>query len=529
MSITPTYPGVYIQELPSTSHTILAAPTSITAFVGYTHPLKTPQSTVVPAPPAPAIPLYSFADYQNYFGGFFDSPWLPDYVGQAVYQFFLNGGSSAYVVGLTNPSYPVATASIPTTPDPIVFTATEPIADPGPPATGIRMQIAISNLQTTSVTDDTADIVISYGQQVETYRKVQISNLISTLAASNLVSVATPTAVPTSYPSSGSPFSLEYITVPAAETSFIEPDAVGAVFTDNYPLDKVTIFNLLVVPGITDPSVLAEGVAYAERKRAFFIMDSPSNWDVDTPSGGAAPTGSPPSSPESPVDGLSFLPVPVSTNAAIYFPWLATTDPVSGNPSTSPPSGFVAGIYAQEDANRGVWKSPAGLETALNGTTGVVPTGVMTDMQQGVLNGYGINAIRQFPSLTPVVFGARTLAYRDVALQGQWGYIAVRRMALFLEQSLYANLPWAVFEPNDTPLWNALTQEVGAFMMGLFRQGAFAGTKPSEAFLVQCDNTTTTAADIDNGIVNILVAFAPLKPAEFVVVQIAQLAGQGTS
>ena len=179
MSITPTYPGVYIQELPSTSHTILAAPTSITAFVGYTHPLKTPPPTAEPAPPAPAIPLYSFADYQKNFGGFFDSPWLPDYVGQAVYQFFLNGGASAYVVGLTNPSYPVATASIPTTPDPIVFTATEPIAAPGPPATGIPMQIVISNLQQTTDPDDTANIVISYGQQVETYRKVLISTLIS--------------------------------------------------------------------------------------------------------------------------------------------------------------------------------------------------------------------------------------------------------------------------------------------------------------------------------------------------------------
>jgi uncharacterized protein len=524
MPVTPTYPGIYIEELPSASHTILAAPTSITAFVGYTHPLKTPQSTAVPTPSAPAIPLYSFADYQANFGGFFDSPWLPDYVGQAVYQFFNNGGSSAYVVGLTNPNYPVATVSIPTLADAIVFTATEPIASTGTSGTGIPMQIAISNLQETTVADDTADIVISYGQRVETYRKVLISNLISTLAHSQLVSVAPPGTAPTSYPTSGSPFSLVYASQPTAGTSFIEPAAIGAVFTDNYPLDKVTIFNLLVVPGITDPSVLAEAVAYAERKRVFFIMDSPPNWDVDTPSGAAAP-----SSPESPIDGLSFLPVPVSTNAAIYFPWLTTTDPISGNPSTAPPSGFVAGIYAQEDASRGVWKSPAGLETALNGTTGVVPTGVMTDMQQGVLNGKGINAIRLFPSLTPVVFGARTLAYRDSALQGQWGYIAVRRMALFLEQSLYANLPWAVFEPNDTPLWNALSQEVGAFMMSLFRQGAFAGTKPSEAFLVQCDSTTTTATDISNGVVNILVAFAPLKPAEFVVVQIAQLAGQGAS
>ena len=293
------------------------------------------------------------------------------------------------------------------------------------------------------------------------------------------------------------------------------------MFTDNFPLDKVTIFNLLVVPGITDSTVLAAGVAYAERKRAFFIMDSPKNWDVDTPQG---TTGS---ATVSPIDGLTSCPCRSPPTPPSTSPGSPRRIPSAAVRSTSPPSGFVAGVYAREDAARGVWKSPAGLETVLNGSLGVVPTGVMTDNQQGVLNGVGINALRQFPPLPPVVFGARTLAYNDPALRDQWGYVAVRRMALFLEQSLYANLPWAVFEPNDTPLWNALTQEVGAFMMGLFRQGAFAGTKPSEAFLVQCDSTTTTPADINLGMVNILVAFAPLKPAEFVVVQIAQLAGQG--
>jgi phage tail sheath protein FI len=535
MPVTPTYPGVYIEELPSTSHTITPAPTSIAAFVGYTHPLKTPRSTATPAPPTPAIQLFSFADYQNNFGGFFDSPWLPDYVGRAVFQFFLNGGSTAYVVGLTDPNYVAATATIGSSP-PITLTAREPVGTgSGATAIGIPMQVAISNLQKTSVTDDTADVVITYGTQVETYRKVVIGTLPTRLAQSALVTVTPPSSPPTSYPVSGSPpgsgapIPFTYASPPSASYSSINEQAIGAVFTDNYPLDKVPIFNLLVIPGITDPAVLAEGVAYAERKRAFYIMDSPPNWNVDTPATGTAPTGSPPSSPESPVDGLSLLPVPVSTNAGIYYPWLQTTDPVTNNPSTSPPSGFVAGIYAQEDAARGVWKSPAGLETALNGTLGVVPSGVMTDSQQGVLNGLGINCLRQFPSLPPVVYGARTLAYRDVALTNQWGYIAVRRMALFLEQSLYANLTWAVFEPNDTPLWNALTQEVSAFMLGLFNQGAFAGTTPSQAFLVKCDATTTTASDIANGIVNILVGFAPLKPAEFVIVQIAQLAGQGAS
>lgn len=526
MPVTPTYPGVYIEELPSTSHTITPAPTSIAAFVGYTHPLKTSR-------PNAAIQLFSFADYQANFGGFFDSPWLPDYVGDAVFQFFLNGGSTAYVVGLTDTNFLGATADIPTSP-PVTLVAREPagIEHAGsPPVTvGTLMQVTISNVSTDA---KTADIVITFGNQVETYRKVGIADLATRLGTvdspvSNLVKVTPPGTAPTSYPTSSPPVSsttvtFTYASAPADAYDPITPQAIGAVFNDNQPLDKVPIFNLLVIPGITDTTVMAEGVAYAERKRAFYIMDSPSDWDVDTQPGGSTATK------KSPIEELDTLPVPVSTNAAIYFPWLKVSDPISNKRSTSPPSGFVAGIYAKEDAARGVWKSPAGLETTLNGTLGVNDDGVMTDNQQGTLNDKGINCLRQFPSLPPVVYGARTLAYRNPSLKDQWGYIAVRRMALFLEQSLYANLTWAVFEPNDTPLWNALTQEVSAFMLGLFRQGAFAGTTPRQAFLVQCDSTTTTQSDIDNGRVNILVGFAPLKPAEFVIVQIAQLAGQGAS
>jgi phage tail sheath protein FI len=150
----------------------------------------------------------------------------------------------------------------------------------------------------------------------------------------------------------------------------------------------------------------------------------------------------------------------------------------------------------------------------------------MTDPQQGVLNigTPAVNALRTFPGVGTVVFGGRTLVSGNPAYE-QWRYIAVRRMALFIEQSLYSSLRWAIHEPNDTPLWNALRQEVQAFMLGLFRQGAFQGPA-DKAFSVQCDDTTTTQSDIDLGIVNIIVSFAPLKPAEFVVVKIAQLAGQ---
>jgi hypothetical protein len=310
-----------------------------------------------------------------------------------------------------------------------------------------------------------------------------------------------------------------YSTAPDPSWTVINPGDFGPVFADYASLDKVPVFNLLVVPGISDPSVASEGVAFCERKRAFFIMDTPSpatsDWDVNSLVGTLATGGSPAPAP------------PVSINAAVYYPWLLTTDPISGAQISAPPSGWVAGIYGMEDSSQGVWKSPAGIETSLLGTTGVDPAGVMTDPQQGILNSNAIDCLRQFPGVGTVVFGARTTAGANTnTAQQQWKYVAVRRTALFIEQTLYANLTWAVFQPNAQPLWTALTAEVSAFMLSLFRQGAFAGTKPSESFLVQCDETTTTPQDVANGVVNILVGFAPLEPAEFVIVQIAQLAGQ---
>ena len=245
------------------------------------------------------------------------------------------------------------------------------------------------------------------------------------------------------------------------------------VFQQYASLDKVPIFNLLATPGVTFPFVTSMAVAYCENKRAFYIMDTPSSqstspaWDVNSL---IANIGS-----------LSPEP-PVSISAAVYYPWLQTPDPVTGNTTdpvtgktlVQPPSGFVAGIYGQTDAAQGVWQSPAGLQTTLQGTTGVDTNGVMTDPQQGILNPAGINCLRQFPVIGTVICGARTTASVDPAYQ-QWKYVAVRRMALFIEQSLYASLTWAVFQGNAEPLWTALTQEVTAFMLSLFRQGAFAG------------------------------------------------------
>jgi phage tail sheath protein FI len=191
--------------------------------------------------------------------------------------------------------------------------------------------------------------------------------------------------------------------------------------------------------------------------------------------------------------------------------------------SEVPPAATVAGIFAKTDLARGVWKAPAGFQATTSNTTGVVDRGKMTDQRQGVLNPLGINCLRDFPNVGTAVFGARTMV---TATNEQWRYVPVRRMALFLEQSLSGSLTWVVFEPNSDALWAAITMSVNSFMLGLFRQGAFQGDTPSEAFSVQCNAQTTTQTDIDQGIVNIVVAFAPLKPAEFVVITIAQLAGQ---
>jgi phage tail sheath protein FI len=187
------------------------------------------------------------------------------------------------------------------------------------------------------------------------------------------------------------------------------------------------------------------------------------------------------------------------------------------------PCGAVAGIFARTDSQRGVFKAPAGLDATLNGVRGL--TVKLTDGEQGQLNPLGVNCLRSFPVIGNVVWGARTLEGADL-LASEWKYVPVRRVALFIEESLYRGTQFAVFEPNDEPLWAQLRLNVGAFMQNLFRQGAFQGASARDAYFVKVDKDTTTQNDIDLGIVNILVGFAPLKPAEFVIIKIQQIAGQ---
>jgi hypothetical protein len=211
-------------------------------------------------------------------------------------------------------------------------------------------------------------------------------------------------------------------------------------------------------------------------------------------------------------------------NGALYFPRVLQSDPLrDGQTDTFVPCGIVAGIMARTDTTRGVWKAPAGLDASL---TGIQALNVnLNDAENGMLNPLGINCLRFFPESGRVVWGARTLRGAD-QLADEYKYIPVRRTALYIEESLYRGLKWVVFEPNDEPLWAQIRLNVGAFMRGLFAQGAFQGSVPRDAYFVKCDKETTTQNDINLGIVNIVVGFAPLKPAEFVVIKLQQIAGK---
>lgn len=285
--------------------------------------------------------------------------------------------------------------------------------------------------------------------------------------------------------------------------------------TGFWALENVDLFNLMVIPGDglaseTDwQSVRSNAAIYCQNRRAFLILDAPVVWAsnrlLNTDASHVA-------------DFRSQL-GSATNNAAVFYPRVQFND--QGTLRWMGPSGMLAGIMARTDASRGVWKAPAGNDAQLNGAADLEV--ILTDKQNGILNPMGVNAIRRMASGF-VNWGARTVAGFDNAPDDEWRYIPVRRMALFLEESLYRGTQWVVFEPNDEPLWAQIRLNIGAFMNSLFRQGAFKGKTPAEAYLVKCDKETTTPDDVNRGVVNIVVGFAPLKPAEFVVIQIQQIA-----
>lgn len=526
-----TYPGVYIEEIPSGIRTLTGVATSVTAFVGRTQrgPVNEP------------VVIASYRDYERIFGGL----WLDSTVSFAVYDFFQNGGSQAIVVRLFHKPTKTATDGTVTvlsgvgefTLDTLSLRAHNP---------GVWAQNLLVSVDYTDRTSDVASEVakglgvttsdlfnlnITYfassGTVTERFVNLTIKDnnrrVDRVLAqSSKFVRVATasdgtvsiPTAIPTASTVHATTGELG---VRASSGTALDSDALTSADYDFTPLDKADTLNMLCIPpdtrsGDTANSVYSTALSYCVKRRAILIVDPPAAWSSK-------------SAADIKVTDLG-LSGTAARNAVVYYPRVRKANPLRGDLIEEfAPCGIVAGVIARTDAQRGVWKSPAGIEAALSGISTIVPK--LTDSDSGTLNPSGVNCLRSFPASGPVIWGARTLRGAD-ALGDEYKYLSVRRLALFLEESVYRGTQWAVFEPNDEPLWAQIRLNLGTFMQTLFRQGAFQGSSPREAYFVKCDKETTTAADIAAGTVNIVIGFAPLRPAEFVVIKFQQLAGQSS-
>jgi phage tail sheath protein FI len=290
-------------------------------------------------------------------------------------------------------------------------------------------------------------------------------------------------------------------------TTFIDTSAPKRAI---YALDDVDVFNLLCIPGVSDAAVIVDAAAYATQRDAFYLVDPP--------------RATAPVAMQSLAEGTTL---PKADHAALYWPNVYVADPLaSGALRLTPPSGAMAGVYARTDAARGIWKAPAGTDASVVGAQALEYNA--SDGENGILNPSAVNCIRAKPPYGIIAWGARTLNGSDAA-GSQYKYVPVRRLASYIKLSLFRGTQWAVFEPNDEPLWSQIRLSIGGFMDTLFRQGAFQGRTARDAYFVKCDSETTTQNDVDRGVVNIIVGFAPLKPAEFVVITLTQIAGQSAT
>jgi phage tail sheath protein FI len=515
MPVAPTFPGVYIEEVPSSVRTISGVATSITAFLG-----RAPRGPV-----NDPVTITSFADFERGFGGLSaDAPMT-----YAVRDFFLNGGSRAVVARLFRP--PTGGGVAKATLGALKLEA----ANAGAWGNVLRTRIDHADI-TAEIAErfglaqtDLFNLTITGGPPESATERIRNLSLKEGARRVDRVLARESQLVRVQRKADGTP-DLPTATERPAETTGESPALAGGV--DSQPLDQVTylgaraqktglfalerteLFNLLCIPpdtrdGSTPAPVYQAALQYCVERRAMLIVDPPAAMGVANAS--------------AELNGLG-LTGPSARNAALYFPRLLQSDPLrDGQLDTFVPCGAVAGVIARTDAQRGVWKAPAGLDAAVAGVQGLSIR--LTDAENGLLNPRGVNCLRALPAAGTVVWGARTLRGAD-QLGDEYKYVPVRRLALFIEETLFRGTQFAVFEPNDEPLWSQIRLNVGAFMQTLFVQGAFQGRTPQEAYFVKCDKDTTTQQDINLGIVNILVGFAAVKPAEFVILKIQQIAGQ---
>jgi phage tail sheath protein FI len=609
MPVAPTYPGVYIEEIPSGVRTITGVATSITAFIG----------RALRGPVNKATTINSYGDFERIFGGL----WVKSPLGYAVRDFFLNGGGQAIIVRLFHLEDPAATPTPPPSKTPLTagnltleaayeggwganlrFVIDAQVSEQVAQAMGLvktnlfnltvfevgadgipvrsemfrnlsvvpsarridkvlkeesnlvkwkgvwppanlpdiaaihtaesdlataRTQLATAKAANPQVPADITAAQNTLDTKQQALANVNTDNITKAeqqlaaankqLAAAQAVTPQVPadvTAAQTAVTNATTALKAAGKTSDGLEltkANDLTPPNGAADKKGMYALEDADLFNLLCIPpylvatGNVDATMVSEAAAYCEKRRAMLVVDPPAEWK----------------DPASAIAGVGNVGTN-SKNSALYFPRLTQPNPLRDNQMEDfVPCGAIAGVMARTDTQRGVWKAPAGLDATLVGVPRLsVP---LTDAENGQLNPLGINCLRTMVPVGRVIWGARTLQGDD-RLASEWKYVPVRRTALYIEESLYRGTQWVVFEPNDEPLWAQIRLNVGAFMHNLFRQGAFQGTTPKDAYFVKCDKETTTQNDINLGIVNIVVGFAPLKPAEFVIIKLQQMAGQ---
>jgi len=551
---TPTYPGVYVQEVPSAVHTITGVATSNAAFVDF-----------FPAGPAgTAVKITSWAQFERIFGGL-DQRSEASY---AIMQFLTYGGSTAFVVRAVSGAQS-ATVDLPAQQygygyaagyagagwsgaggaHVLTVTASSPGAWGGQLRVGVDYNVKGGDPDLFNLVVQQVQVVNNRTQvlQSEIYRNLTLdsSNLASYAPqvvnqASILVTISDQTlgGVPdqTGPDVINNPPDGSFVALTGGNDGTSPQDGWTADLllgdqlkqTGIYALEAIApdVFNIMCIPAtaLLDAdnlaAVIAPVQAYCASKRAMYILDLPAAFD-ETPS----------------YDGqlsaiTNFTNDVVADNrdsgTVLYFPRLTIADPLNQNRSRGVgASGTLAGIWAKTDATgaggNAVWLAPAGTQAALPGNVTLACN--LTDADHGTFNQLGVNVLRSFPLYGNLSWGARTLMGADVEAS-EWKYVPVRRTAYYIEESLVEGLKWVVFQPNDEDLWRKIRLNVTAFLQTMYLNQAFPGQTPAQCYFVKCDADTNPQAQIDLGIVTVIVGFAPLLPAEFVILQIEQMAGQ---
>ncbi|HEX8746395.1 MAG TPA: phage tail sheath subtilisin-like domain-containing protein [Pyrinomonadaceae bacterium] len=532
-------PGVYIEELPGPKP-IEGVGTSTGAFVGIAEkgPVNSPQL------------ITNMTQFQDTFGGFLPFAFLA----YGVQQFFTEGGTRCYVTRVHKPSTNAPRADVSTfalrTADDTTSTVVMTVFASSPGKWGDNISVKASAVTfppdpnkfnlTVFVRDETGtDVVVEtfeglsmrefdatglFPNPDHVERRINgVSKYIFVVDFSTNVADVTPpafTANPKRLGSGGNGM------MPGTNstTSIVPNDLIGAVGTSTAPssglfaFDAVDDVNIVAIPDLVLPAfdaaqtraAINAGMTYcANRKDCFYVADTRSGL--------------------SPQDALAFkrATAPFTGNAftskygAIYYPWIFVTDPITGKAKLTPPSGAVVGAYAYSDSRVGVHKAPAGIDDGyLNSAVDIERT--VTKGEQDTLNPEGVNVIRKFADAGIVIWGART-----VSSDPEWKYVNVRRLFIFLEESILKGTQGVVFEPNDRSLWKRIIRDVSAFLRIQWSEGKLVGDKPEKAFFVKCDEETNPPESVDLGRVITIIGVAPSKPAEFVIFRIKQTRAGG--